>query len=156
MRVAALSATTRPEKDVGYDGPRRSRIGEHGVETIRPLGRIDLLPRTPEPSAEHEPPRRERRYPPTPYAPRSAATLAYRDAYDLGWRHYASVPGDMILRHDAGLRADSPEQHGYRDGVTARFVLEEKAERFAREMAKRDRAQLREERRRWGQQEAPY
>lgn len=114
------------------------------------------MPRTPEPAEEYEPPRPERRYPPTPYGPRTPETRAYRDAYDLGWRHYATVPGSMILRHDAGLRPGSPEQRGYRDGVTARFIREQKAERFAREMGKRERAQLREERRRWGQQEAPY
>lgn len=105
-----------------------------------------------------EPPARrpERRYPPTPYAPHSEATRAYRDAYDLGVRHLGTISGPDVLRYDAGLRPNSPEQRGYRDGVTRAWLRLQQLEQFGREQARRDYAELLEERHRHAHDEPPY
>lgn len=99
---------------------------------------------------------RERRYPPTPYPPRSAATEAYRTAYDLGMKHLGTISGPDVLRYDAGLAPGSPDQRGYRDGVTAAYVRLQKLEKFSREQARWDLAEAIEERRRSPHQEPPY
>lgn len=98
----------------------------------------------------------ERRYPPTPYPPRSAATEAYRVAYDLGVKHLGTISGPDVLRYDAGLRPGSPDQRGYRDGVTAAWVRLQKLEKFGREQARRDYLELLEERRLAAHDEPPY
>ncbi|MET8519771.1 hypothetical protein [Nocardioides sp. NPDC004968] len=103
-----------------------------------------------------QPPRREREYPPTPYAPHSEATRAYRDAYDLGQKHLVSVSRDILLRYEDGLAPGSPEQRGYRDGVTAAWIRLQKLEEFGRQQARRDLAEAVEERRRSPHQEPPY
>lgn len=109
------------------------------------------------PYPQNPPPRRqERRYPPTPYRPHSPATAAYRTAYDLGVKHLGSISGPDILRYDAGLRPGTPEQRGYRAGVTAAWIRLQKLERFGREQAKRDLAERIEEERRRAQDERPY
>lgn len=109
------------------------------------------------PYPQNPPPRRqERRYPPTPYRPHSAATEAYRTAYDLGVKHLGSIPGPDVLRYDAGLRPGTPEQRGYRDGVTAAWIRLQKLKKFGREQAKRDLAERIEEERRRAQDERPY
>ena len=110
----------------------------------------------PYPDDSAEPRRRERRYGPTPYAPRSEATRAYRDAYDLGMRHFGALDRAGVLRYDAGLTPGSPEQRGYRDGVTAAWRREQKARELDPELVRRERAELVEQRRRWGQSERPY
>lgn len=86
---------------------------------------------------------RERRYPPTPYPPRSEETRLYRDAWDLGWRHYGALRA-QVLDYEAGL--SGPRRHGYRDGVIARWEAEQRA-RQAELQSKR--AALAEQRARW-------
>ncbi|MFI5627580.1 hypothetical protein ACIA03_29255 [Nocardioides sp. NPDC051685] len=112
----------------------------------------------PQDQNQNQPParRQERRYPPTPYRPHSAATAAYRTAYDLGVKHLGTISGPSVLRYEAGLRPGSPEQRGYRDGVTAAWVRLQKLEKFGREQARRDALELREEQRRAAHDEPPY
>lgn len=103
-----------------------------------------------------QPPKREREYPPTPYAPRSEATRAYRDAYDLGLRHFRTLSWDMVRRHEAGLRAGSPEKRGYRDGVIAAWSRWEKSKIVDPDIARDERAERAEQLRRESQKERPY
>lgn len=103
-----------------------------------------------------QPPRREREYPPTPYAPRSEATRAHRDAYDLGLRHFHTLSWDMVRRHEAGLRPDSPGQRGYRDGVIAAWNRQEKAKIVDPEIVRRERADRAEQMRKDALDERPY
>lgn len=63
-------------------------------------------------------------YPPTPYPPRSEDTRLYRDAWDLGWRHYGALRA-QVLDYEAGLTG--PRRQGYRDGVIARWAAEQRA-----------------------------
>lgn len=100
--------------------------------------------------------RSERRYPPTPYRPHSEATRAYRDSYDLGFRHFTALIWDMVKRYHDGLAAGSPSQRGYEDGVRAAWARAQKLEKFGREQARRDLAEAIEERRRNAHDERPY
>lgn len=100
--------------------------------------------------------RQERRYPPSPYAPHSDDTEAYRTAYDLGVKHLGSISGPDVLRYDAGLVPGSPNQRGYRAGVTAAWIRLQKLEKFGREQARRDLVEAVEERRREAHDERPY
>lgn len=101
-------------------------------------------------------PKREREYPPTPYAPHSEATRAYRDAYDLGLRHFRTLSWDMVRRHESGLGPGSPNQRGYRDGVIAAWRHWEKSKVVDPEVIRRERAERIERRRKAAQQERPY
>lgn len=101
-------------------------------------------------------PRREREYPPTPYAPHSEATRAYRDAYDLGRKHLGSISSASLLRYHDGLEPGSPSQRGYEDGVRAAWMRLMKLEEFGRQQARRVLAEAIEERRRSPHQEPPY
>lgn len=103
-----------------------------------------------------QPPRREREYPPTPYAPRSEATRAYRDAYDLGLRHFRTLSWDIVSRHEAGLRPGSPDQRGYRDGVIAAWVLLQKARTVDPEIIRQERAERAKQLRQEMRDERPY
>lgn len=103
-----------------------------------------------------QPARREREYPPTPYAPRSAETAAYRSSYDLGQRHFGTFSWDIVSRHEAGLRPGSPAQRGYRDGVVAAWRRLQKLEAFGREVARRDSAESRAQLRKESQDDRPY
>lgn len=87
----------------------------------------------------------ERRYPPSPYPPHSAATLAYRDNWDLGWRHLGVLANELILSYEAGLSGAS--RHGYRDGLLARYAYFQRAEHTEPEIL-RDEAARREAARR--------
>lgn len=80
---------------------------------------------------------RERRYPPSPYRPRSAETLAYRDHWDLGWKHLGTLAGELILSYEAGLRG--PSRHGYRDGLLARYAYIQRAKRTDPEILRQER-----------------
>ncbi|MGH3352295.1 MAG: hypothetical protein ACRDPS_16625 [Nocardioides sp.] len=100
--------------------------------------------------------RQERRYPPTPYRPHSAATDTYRTAYDLGVKHLGAISGPSVLRYEAGLKPGSPEQRGYRDGVTAAWIRLQKLKKFGREQARRDLVEAIEEGRREAHDERPY
>lgn len=86
---------------------------------------------------------RERQYSPTPYPPRSEQTRLYRDAWDLGWRHYGALRA-QVLDYEAGL--SGPRRHGYRDGVIARWQAEQRARQLDL-LAKQ--AALIEQRARW-------
>lgn len=97
---------------------------------------------------------RERRYPPSPYPPRSDETRRYRDAWDLGWRHYGSLRS-QVLEYEAGL-SDGPARQGYRDGVLARFSAEERAREAERRAKLADRERDRERWRLEGEAEAPW
>lgn len=103
-----------------------------------------------------QPPRREREYPPTPYAPHSEATRAYRDAYDLGRRHFRTLGWDMVRRHEAGLTPGSPDQRGYRDGVIAAWSRWEKSKTVDAEIVRRERAERAEQLRRAALEDRPY
>lgn len=87
----------------------------------------------------------ERRYPPSPYRPHSAETLAYRDSYDLGWRHLGVLAGELILTYEQGLTGAS--RHGYRDGLLARWSYVQRAKHTEPEIL-RDEARQREAARR--------
>lgn len=102
------------------------------------------------------PDERERRYPATPYAPHSAATAAYRAAYDLARRHYAALGPASVVRYCAELRRLTPEWRGYVDGVRAAWELEQKHRASELEARRRAYAAERERWRRDGQSEAPY
>ena len=71
-------------------------------------------------------PKRERRYPPTPFPPRSEATRRYRAAWDRGWQMTATLRR-QALNYLEGRQPGSPEWTGFRDGVVARLRFEEKA-----------------------------
>lgn len=64
--------------------------------------------------------------------------------------------GAEVVRYQAGLAPDSPEQRGYRAGVSAAWVRLQKLEKFGREQALRDQDELIAEHRRSAHQEAPY
>lgn len=98
----------------------------------------------------------ERRYPPTPYAPRSAATQAYRYRWDLGQRHYATIGLAGVIRFCDGLRRLTPEWRGYVDGVRAAWEREQKHRAAEHETRQRMHAAEREQWRREGQAERPY
>jgi len=102
-----------------------------------------------------QPWRRERRYPPSPYPPRSEATAAYRRAYDLGWKHLATLTGSQVLDYEQGLPS-GPEKRGYRDGATARWAYEERAARVEPDIRRAEREEVLRQRREWGQADRPY
>lgn len=91
-----------------------------------------------------------------PYPQRSEATRTYRDAHDLGVKHIGTLSGQEVARYQAGLKPGSPDQRGYRDGVTAVWVRLQELEKFGREQAQRDLAEAMEERRCVVQQERHY
>ena len=99
---------------------------------------------------------RERRYPPSPYAPRSAATAAYRDAFDLGKRHYAALDLGAVIRYCNGLRRLTPEWRGYVDGVRAGWELEQACLAGERQAQREAYAAQRAQWRREAQAEQPY
>lgn len=96
----------------------------------------------------------DRRYPPTPYPPHSPATAAYRDAYDLGWQHYATLRA-QVLDHEKNLEP-GPRKRGYRDGVIARYMYEERMRKSAAKAAALERQRMREEARQAAESEPPY
>lgn len=98
---------------------------------------------------------RERRYPPSPYPPHSEATAAYRRAYDLGWKHLATLAGTQVLDYEAGL-PPGPEKTGYRDGVRARWAYERRAEVTDPGIVARELAERRSERAAVGRADRPY
>lgn len=98
---------------------------------------------------------RERRYPPTPYAPRSEETRLYRDGWDLGWRHLGTMGVARTRDYLDGL-SDGPSRHGYRDGARARWRYEQKATRARAEARREDREIQRRENARLAQEEGPY
>lgn len=117
----------------------------------------------------------DRRYPPTPYRPRSRETAAYRDGWDRGWAYVRSHGVRWAVEHyrtrpeprDSGESGEpggswysGPYWHGYRDGVAAQ-VERQRRIRQAQETWRREHAaelarEEREERRRLGAQERPY
>ena len=97
---------------------------------------------------------RERRYPPTPYPAGSDETRRYRDAWDLGWRHYASLRS-QVLDYEAGL-CDGPARDGYRAGVTARWAYEQRALEAERRAKLAARAAERERWRAEAEAEGPW
>jgi len=68
-----------------------------------------------------------RRYPPTPYPPRTKATSEYRDGWDAGWYDLGHRGWQLTMECEADL-TDGPYRHGYRDGVMARWRYEEACE----------------------------
>jgi hypothetical protein len=81
---------------------------------------------------------RERRYPPSPYPPRTAATRSYRDGWDLGWQHMGTMGAGRARGYYDGM-TDGPSKTGYRDGARARWAYERKvaaAEADARSAAR--------------------
>lgn len=84
---------------------------------------------------------RERRYPPSPYPPRSGQTLDYRTYWDLGWQHLGTMAGELILSFEADLRG--PSRHGYRDGLLAKWSYLQRARKTDPEILRHER-QLRE------------
>lgn len=84
---------------------------------------------------------RERRYPPSPYRPHSADTIAYRDHWDLGWKHLGTLDSRYILDYESGLRGAS--RHGYRDGLLARWSYIQRAKQTEPEILRQER-QMRE------------
>lgn len=101
--------------------------------------------------------RRERRYRPSPYPPRSDATRAYRDGWDLGWKHVAVKRSDWAREYFERMGGDngSPHQVGYRDGARARLAYEQRAKVPDRDVVRRDR-ELEERWRREAGSEPPY
>lgn len=64
----------------------------------------------------------QRRYPPSPFPPRSEATRIYRDSWDQGWDDYGRRGRAAALEfyaHLTGPEGD-PRKRGYRDGALAR------------------------------------
>ena len=84
---------------------------------------------------------RERRYPPSPYPPRSSQTRDYRTHWDRGWQHLGTLAGELILSFEQGLRGAS--RHGYRDGLLARWNYIQRAKRTEPEILRQER-QMRE------------
>lgn len=76
-----------------------------------------------------------RRYPRTPYAPRSEDTRQYRNGWDDGWDHLGDRGIPWAAAHYEGLES-GPYKHGYLDGGDARLKRELEhleAERWWRE-----------------------
>lgn len=64
----------------------------------------------------------ERRYPPTPYSPRSRETRDYRDGWDRGWAYARDRgPGAAFLAwvDDGWWRVTTPEHRGFEAGARA-------------------------------------
>lgn len=97
---------------------------------------------------------RERRYPPSPYPPRSSRTAEYRAHWDLGWKHLGTMSGELILSFEQGLRGAS--RHGYRDGLLARWSYIQRAKRTDPAILRREREELLAVRRAAAAEERPY
>lgn len=64
----------------------------------------------------------ERRYPPTPYPPRSEDTRAYRDGWDHGWafaRDHGPRAAFLCWADEGWWLNGSPSQRGFEDGARA-------------------------------------
>ncbi len=96
-----------------------------------------------------------RRYPPTPYGPRTEETRTYRDYWDDGYEHLGQWTADMMDSLFEGLTSE-PARRGYLDGSAAKFRRLLAAAKFDREIRIRDaKARLQEERL-LASQERPY
>lgn len=98
--------------------------------------------------------RRERRYAPSPHRAHSKETIAYRDHWDLGWRHLGTLAGSLILSFEADLRGAS--RHGYRDGLLAKYEYLQRAKQTDPEILRREREELLAAQRAAGADDRPY
>ncbi|UUW88414.1 hypothetical protein [Pimelobacter simplex] len=83
---------------------------------------------------------RPRRYPPTPYPPRTEETARYRDGWDRGWE--LAISRTRTVAYDADLEP-GPYRRGFRDGATARWAREEKLRRLDQKARAREQAEAR-------------
>ena len=67
-----------------------------------------------------------RRYPPSPYPPRTEETRLYRDGWDDAWNDVTRHGVRRAIERFGELE-DGPYKHGYLDGGDARIAREVKA-----------------------------
>lgn len=95
-----------------------------------------------------------RRYPPSPYPPKSKANSAYRDGWDKGWEMVMERGHRYAFQHwiENGYWLEtSPKHHGFEDGAKAaikkqiqriegekRLAAEQRAEIARAKQARRD------------------